>query len=203
MSRLAALLDEDSDNEADFVLKAPDKYAATQRHLYTLVDFSIGGKQPDAFIKGCELSKAHLAKDVVKHVLTQLRKNRALQDLVKFKNDLTDPEGFQLKQVEDDSDDSEQEEAGTPFKPASDLPPLDDDQPINNFTMLVLVERAKYVSKKDDGSRAITFLHRVPYMERITLPDELGSASAINQSNSSSTLNSPTKSPMDQLPQVK
>ena len=67
---MTALLDEESDCEADFVLTAPDKYAANQRHLYTQVDFSLGGKNPDAFLKGVELSKAHQAKDVVKHVLT-------------------------------------------------------------------------------------------------------------------------------------
>ena len=52
------------------------------------------------------------------------------------------------------------------------MPPLDDDQRIENFTMLVLVERARYVSKKEDGTRAITFLQRVPYIEDIDVPDD-------------------------------
>ena len=98
-----------------------------------------------------------------------------------------------MKQVDDDSDDSDQEAAGTPYKPSSDLPALDDDQPINNFTLLVLVERPRYVSKKEDSSRRITFTIQVPMIEGIDIPDE---SATPRQSNSSSTLNSPTKSPI-------
>ena len=78
VSKLTALLDDESDTSGDFFLAAPDKYGVTTRHLYTQVKFSIGGKVPDSFIT-CELSTQHIAKEVIKHVLTLLRRNRELQ----------------------------------------------------------------------------------------------------------------------------
>lgn len=91
VSKLTALLDDDSDNDADFFLTSPDKYR--QKHLHTVVNFAIGGKSPEHFIT-LELSRNHTAKDVIKHLLTQLRKNKAMAEAVKFKAPLTEPEAF-------------------------------------------------------------------------------------------------------------
>ena len=85
---------------------APDKFS--QKNLFITVRFSIGGKKP-VFIE-CDLSKKHLAKDVVRHVLTLYRKNKAIKEKVQFSASVEEPEAFELRYVEDDSD-SDSEEA--------------------------------------------------------------------------------------------
>lgn len=121
---MPALLDDDSDSEADFFLTPPDKYSLQTKHLYTVVDFAIGGKSPDHFIT-CELSKNHLTKDVIKHLMTQLRKNKEMAEAVAFKAPLTEPEAFQLRYAEDESD-SDEEDGNRPYQPDMDMPPLAD-----------------------------------------------------------------------------
>ena len=71
---------------------APDKFS--QKNLFITVRFSIGGKKP-VFIE-CDLSKKHLAKDVVRHVLTLYRKNKAIREKVQFSASVEEPEAFEL-----------------------------------------------------------------------------------------------------------
>ena len=73
---------EDSDDENDFYLLAPDRYQ--ERHLFTKVKFAIGGKKP--LFYACDLSRKHQAKDVIKHLLTLYRKDKDMREAVNFKN---------------------------------------------------------------------------------------------------------------------
>lgn len=70
--------------------------------MFITVRFSIGGKVP-VFIE-CDLSKRHTSKDVIKHLLTIYRKNKAVQEKHKFNAPLDLPEAFELRHIEDDSD---------------------------------------------------------------------------------------------------
>ena len=81
----------------------------------------MGGKSPE-FVGPVDLSKNHTVKDVIKHVLTLYRKNKDLKSKVNL--DYADvPEAYELRHVEDDSDDSDEE--GVFFKPSMELPPLE------------------------------------------------------------------------------
>jgi hypothetical protein len=73
----------------------PDKFGKN----FTRVKIFIGGKSPDDFIE-CELSKKHLVKDVIKHVLTLYRKNK----IKIFECPADKPDCFDLRHLDDDSD---------------------------------------------------------------------------------------------------
>jgi hypothetical protein len=74
-SALTEFLADEEENESDFQLVAPDKYGL--KNFFTQIKIYIGGK--DATNIQCDLSKKHLVKDVIKHVLTLYRKNKSLQ----------------------------------------------------------------------------------------------------------------------------
>lgn len=94
----------------------------------------MGGKSPE-FVGPVNLSKNHKVKDVIKHVLTLYRKNKDLKNKVNL--DFADvPEAYELRHVEDDSDDSDEE--GVFYKPSMELPPLEANQEIGEFESLVL-----------------------------------------------------------------
>lgn len=100
-SALTELLGEELDDfENDFQLMAPDKFL--QKNLFITVRFAIGGKAP-VFIE-CDLSKRHTTKDVIRHLLTQYRKNKEARDKHQFTAPLDEPGAFELRHIEDDSD---------------------------------------------------------------------------------------------------
>ena len=77
------------------------------------------------FIGPLVLSKEHLVKDVIKHVLTLYRRNKTLRQQVKL--DLPDvPEVYEFRHIDDDSD-SSSDEQGVYYKPNWELPPLGDE----------------------------------------------------------------------------
>jgi hypothetical protein len=68
------------------------------------VKIYLGGKEP-VFLS-CELSKRHMVRDVIKHVLTLYRKEK----LKVFDCSADQPHCFDLRHIDDDSDcDSEDE----------------------------------------------------------------------------------------------
>jgi len=152
---------------------APDKFS--QKNLFITVRFSIGGKKP-VFIE-CDLSKKHLAKDVVRHVLTLYRKNKVIKEKVQFSASVEEPEAFELRYVEDDSDsDSEEAQYDDPrdkyYKADMELRGLDLDQPIGEFETLVLVEKRNWakIKEKMQNKSKMNFLTRIPDMEGINVP---------------------------------
>lgn len=104
-SVFASLMDEEKDeeDENDFYLQPPDKFNISQKHLYQQTTFFIGGKVPVS-IGPVELSKNFKVKEVIKFVLTLYRKNKAVNTAVKLEY-ATQPECFELRIVDDDSDD--------------------------------------------------------------------------------------------------
>jgi hypothetical protein len=115
-------------------LVAPDKYGL--KNFFTQIKIYIGGK--DATNIQCDLSKKHLVKDVIKHVLTLYRKNKSLQI---FECPSDQPLFFDLRHIDDDSDNSEDSEGENRvyYKPLWELPALDLNQQIGDFESLVLV----------------------------------------------------------------
>ena len=163
------------DSENDFQLTAPDKLL--QKNLFITVRFSIGGKVP-LFIE-CDLSKRHTAKDVIRHLLTQYRRNKEVRERHKFTAPLDEPAAFELRHIEDDSDsdfsDDLSQRLDDPrdkfFKPDMDLKGLDPDQPIGGFDKLVLVEKKNWQKLKDKMKKAeLAFLKEVPQKEQINVP---------------------------------
>lgn len=71
-SALTEFLADDDEDESHFLLVAPDKF--DQKNLYTEVKIFLGGKEP-IFIT-CELSRRHVVRDVIKHVLTIYRRDK-------------------------------------------------------------------------------------------------------------------------------
>ena len=71
-SALTEFLADDEEDESYFQLVAPDKF--DQKQFYTEVKIFLGGKEP--IFLNCELSKRHVVRDVIKHVLTMYRKEK-------------------------------------------------------------------------------------------------------------------------------
>lgn len=99
-SALTEFLADEEEHEQDFQLVAPDKYG--QKNFFTQIKIFIGGK--DNTNIQCDLSKKHLVKDVIKHVLTLYRKNKNLKI---FECPTDQPQCFDLRHIDDDSDNSE------------------------------------------------------------------------------------------------
>lgn len=127
------MMEDEEEDENAFELVPPDKY--TQNHLLVHIKFFLGGKSPE-YIGPVDLSKNHQVKDVIKHVLTLYRKNKDLKTKVQL--EFADvPEAYELRHVEDDSDDSDEQD-GVFYKPSMELPPLELKQEIGEFEALVL-----------------------------------------------------------------
>lgn len=123
-SALTGFLDDEEETEQDFQLVAPDRFQPGQKHLFTQVRIYLGGKKP-VFVE-CALSKKHVVLDVVKHVLTLYRKDKNLKEQVTFECPDTEPTGFELRQVDDDSDCSSDHSGPMVFyKPHPDFGALD------------------------------------------------------------------------------
>ena len=117
-------MDEDEIDENDFSLIAPDKFNPYQKHLCIDIKFYIGGKLPLS-IGPITLSKEHLVKDVIKHVLTLYRRNKEIKSQANL--DIPDvPDVYELRHVDDDSDCSSETDGhqGEFYKPNWELPPL-------------------------------------------------------------------------------
>jgi hypothetical protein len=101
----------------------------------------------------CELSKKHLVRDVIKHVLTLYRRSK----LKIFEAPADQPQCFDLRHVDDDSDISSssggEDEARIYYKPLMELPPLDLNQQIGEFEAVVLVQKKNWKNLLDYGSK--------------------------------------------------
>lgn len=96
----------------------------------------------------CALSKKHIVSDVIKHVLTLYRKDKKLKEEVSFECPDTEPAGFELRQVDDDSDCSSDHSGPMIFyKPHPDFGALDGNQPIGGFESFVLVQKKNWKTK--------------------------------------------------------
>ena len=80
---------------------APNKFQPGEAHLFIQIKFYIGGKSADDFII-TDLSKKHVVRDVIKYVLTLIRKDAALKNKVQFRNSLDDHDMFELRHIDDD-----------------------------------------------------------------------------------------------------
>lgn len=131
-SLLSAFLEEEEEeDENDFTLMPPDKFNPAQQHLCISVKFYLGGKSPE-FIGPVDLSRKHIVKDVIRHVLTLYRKNKDLK--IKMPLEYTDcPEAYELRHVDEDSDSScsSEEGDGIFYRACYELPALELDQEIS------------------------------------------------------------------------
>jgi len=118
---------------------APDLFK--EAHLVTHLKVFIGGAKPVSV--GCDLSKKHSVADVIKHVLTTVRKDKDMKGRVEFECPITEPYGFELRHIDDDSD-SEDEYPGIYYRPLLDLPPLGENQQIGEFDALVLIQKKNW-----------------------------------------------------------
>ena len=84
-------MDTNQESENDFLLLAPNKFEAGERNLFTTIKFFIGGKCADDYVE-TDLSKKHVVREVIKHVLTLVRKNPILKMCVKFDCPLDEPQ---------------------------------------------------------------------------------------------------------------
>jgi hypothetical protein len=111
------------------------------RKFITQIKIYIGGK--DATNIQCDLSKKHLVKDVIKHVLTLYRKNKCLKI---FECPSDQPQCFDLRQIDDDSDNSENSDGENTvyYKPLWELPALDLNQQIGGYESLVLIQKKNW-----------------------------------------------------------
>ena len=71
-------MENDEESENDFLLLAPNKFQFGERNLFTTIKFFIGGKSADDYIE-TDLSKKHIVREVIKHVLTLVRRDPILR----------------------------------------------------------------------------------------------------------------------------
>jgi hypothetical protein len=84
-------METDQASENDFLLLAPNKFQPGERNLFTTIKFFIGGKTADDCIE-TDLSKKHVVREVIKHVLTLVRSDPILKMTVKFDCALDEPQ---------------------------------------------------------------------------------------------------------------
>ena len=102
VSLLSSFLNEEEDHsDSDFVLNPPDRYS--QPNLFIQVKFFIGGKSASSYID-LDLSKKHNIRDVIKYLLTCVRKKKELRERVGFTHPLDEPDAFDLRHVDDETD---------------------------------------------------------------------------------------------------
>lgn len=77
-SLFSQFIENENESEMDFLLVPPNKFQPGERNLCITINFYIGGKSSLAVIT-TDLSMKHLVRDVIKHVLTLLRKDRYIQ----------------------------------------------------------------------------------------------------------------------------
>ena len=77
-SAASNILENENSSENDFLLLAPNKFEIGERHLFTRIKFFIGGKSADTFVE-TDLSKKHTVRDVIKHVLTLVRRDQFMK----------------------------------------------------------------------------------------------------------------------------
>ena len=75
-----------------------------------------------------------------------------------------------MRQCEDESDSDEDQ---APYQPDMDIPPLDENQAIENFTRLVLMQKKKYMPRKEAILPKITFKTQIPQIENIEVPEPI------------------------------
>jgi hypothetical protein len=83
-------LENENSFENDFLLLAPNQFELGERHLFTKIKFYIGGKNADTFIV-TDLSKRHLVRDVIKHILTLVRRDQIMKQFAGFDCPLDEP----------------------------------------------------------------------------------------------------------------
>lgn len=127
----------------------------------------------------CDLSKRHTAKDVIRHLLTQYRRNKEVRERHQFTAPLDEPGAFELRHIEDDSDSDFSDDLSQGpvdprdkfFRPDMDLKGLDPDQAIGGFDKLVLVQKKNWQEIKDKTKKnELVFIRQVPQMEDISVP---------------------------------
>ena len=75
---MSKFMENDQESENDFLLLAPNQFQPGERNLFTTIKFFIGGKSADDYID-TDLSKKHMVREVIKHVLTLVRRDRFLR----------------------------------------------------------------------------------------------------------------------------